>query len=180
VTVTNTSIITASAFRLLVGNINSPQGVPRTNVWLYNATGTNVDSRPYVLYNAPLNPGQFVTLTLEFGVPDRRAFTNSLEVVQVLPVASGTNSGSGVVIDRAFLDNRFSPARVVIEWASIPGRTYTVIYSDDNMVTWHAATPSVNAVNTRTQWYDDGPPKTVTVPLSLGSRFYRVILAPLN
>jgi len=180
VTVTNTSIITASAFRLLVGNINSPQGVPRTNVWLYNATGTNVDNRPYVLYNAPLNPGQFVTLTLEFVVPDRRPFTNSLEVVQVLPVVTGTNLGSGVVIDRTFLDNRFSPARLVIEWTSIPGRTYTVIYSNDNMATWRAATPSVNAVNTRTQWYDDGPPKTATVPLSQGSRYYRVILAPLN
>src|SRR6185436_14024472 len=144
VTVTNTSNVTASAFRLLVGNINTPQGVPRTNVWLYNATGTNVDNRPYVLYNAPLNPGQFVTLTLEFVVPDRRPFTNSLEVVSVLPVAAGTNSGAGVVIDRSFLDNRVTPARVLIEWTSIPGRTYTVIYSDDNMATWRAATPSVN------------------------------------
>jgi len=180
VTVTNAGVTTASALRLLVGNINSPQGVPRTNVWLYNATGTNVDSRPYVLYNAPLNPGEFVTLTLEFVVPDRRAFTNSLEIVSVLPVASATNSGGGVVIDRSFLDNRVSPARVLIEWTSIPGRTYMVIYSDDNLATWHAATPSVTAANNRTLWYDDGPPKTASAPLSQGSRFYRVILTPLN
>ena len=97
-----------------------------------------------------------------------------------LPVVAGTNSGGGVAIDRSFLDARFSPARLVIEWASLPGRTYTVIYSDDNLATWHAATPSVMAVNNRTQWYDDGPPKTASVPLALGSRFYRVILAPLN
>jgi hypothetical protein len=180
VTITNTGVSSAAAFQLLVGNINTPQGVSRTNVWLYNATGTNVDGRPFVRYNAPLDPGQFVTLTLEFVVPDRRPFTNSLEVIAVLPVATGTNAGSGVAIDRAFLDNRFSPARIVIEWTSIPGRTYTVIYSDDNMATWQAATPTVNAVNTRTQWYDDGPPKTASAPLSLGSRYYRVILAPLN
>jgi hypothetical protein len=180
ISITNVGVTTASALRVLVGNINSPLGVPRTNVWLYNASGTNVDSRPYVLYNAPLNPGQFVTLTLEFVVPDRRAFTNSIEVVSVLPVATGTNSGGGVAIDRWFLDNRFSPSRLVIEWASIPGRSYTVIYSDDNMATWRAATPSVNAVNNRTQWYDDGAPKTVSAPTSIGSRFYRVILAPIN
>jgi hypothetical protein len=178
VTITNSGISTASAVRLLVGNINSPLGVPRTNVWLYNATGTNVDARPYVLYNAPLDPGQFVTLTLEFVVPDRRPFSNSLEAVSVLPVA-GVNStgGGGVLIDRSFTDNRFSPARFVIEWVSLPGRTYTVIYSDDNLVTWKTATPSVRAVNSRTQWYDDGPPKTTGAP-SQGSRYYRVILAP--
>jgi hypothetical protein len=181
VTITNSGVSTASAVRLLVGNINSPLGVPRTNVWLYNATGTNVDARPYVLYNAPLNPGQFVTLTLEFVVPDRRPFTNSLEAVSVLPVAGTTgttNVGSGVMIDRSFTDNRFLPPRYVIEWASLPGRTYTVIYSDDNMATWKAATPTVSAVNTRTQWYDDGPPKTASAPFALGSRYYRVILNP--
>jgi hypothetical protein len=30
----------------------------------------------------------------------------------------------------------------------------------------------------RTQWYDDGPPKTLSKPLTNGTRFYRVILAP--
>ncbi|HEX5220995.1 MAG TPA: Ig-like domain-containing protein [Verrucomicrobiae bacterium] len=179
VTITNSGTTTASAVRLLVGNINSPLGVPRTNVWLYNATGTNVDSRPYVLYNAPLDPGQFVTLTLEFVVPDRRPFTNSLEAVAVLPVANvASTGGGGVLIDRWFGDNRFSIPRYVIEWVSIPGRRYTVIYSDDNLATWKTATPSVTAVNTRTQWYDDGPPKTTGAPSSLGSRYYRVILAP--
>jgi hypothetical protein len=58
------------------------------------------------------------------------------------------------------------------------GRSYTVIYSDDGMITWRAATPSVTATSTRTQWYDDGPPKTHAQPLNSGSRFYRVILNP--
>jgi hypothetical protein len=135
-----------------------------------------------VLYNAPLDPGQFVTLTLEFVVPDRRPFTNSLEAVSVLPVVGSTgvtNIGGGVLIDRWFTDNRFSIARYVLEWASLPGRTYTVIYSDDNMATWRAATPTVTAVNNRTQWYDDGPPKTVSEPLGIGGgRYYRIILNP--
>ena len=33
---------------------------------------------------------------------------------------------------------------------------------------------------TRTQWYDDGPPKTESKPLSATNRFYRVIVAPAN
>ena len=43
VTVTNRGSTTIAAFRLLVGDIRSTNGVPRTNVFLANATGTNVD-----------------------------------------------------------------------------------------------------------------------------------------
>jgi len=171
-TVTNTGSSTVAAFRLLVGGL-------RNGVSLRNATGTNVDSRPYVLYNAPLNPGSFVTLILEFFVPDRGPFTNSLEAVAVLPVVTGTNAGAGVVIDRAFVDSRFAEPRYVIEWTSVPGKTYTVIYSDTSPSgPWLVATPTVTASANRTQWYDDGPPKTVSKPASVSSRYYRVIANP--
>jgi len=171
VTVTNATAMTVAAVRLLVGGL-------RSGVSLYNASGTNVDQRPYVQYNGPLNPGQTVRFTLEFYVPDRRPFTNSLEAQVVLPTAS-TNSGAGVAIDRAFVDSRIpGEPRNVIEFTSIPGRSYTIIYSDDGMATWRAATPSITANANRTQWYDDGPPKTATEPSSTSSRFYRVILAP--
>ena len=125
--------------------MSNTNGIPRTNVVLYNATGTNVDSRPYIHYNAPLDPGSNVTMILEFYVPDRKPFTNSLEAQAVLPSPTGTNAGSGVVIDRAFVDLRFASPRYVIEWTSVPGRTYTIIYSDDGMATWRVATPSVTA-----------------------------------
>jgi uncharacterized repeat protein (TIGR01451 family) len=178
VIVTNTSSSTVAALRLLVGDFASTNGAPRTNVWLWNAGGTNFDGRRYVQYNSALNPGQTVALKLEFYNPSRVAFTNSYEVQATLPTAS-TNVTGGVVIDRAFSDLRIvGEPRFVIEWASIIGRNYTVIYSDDNMVTWQPATPSVTATSTRTQWYDDGPPKTDSKPLSSGSRFYRVILNP--
>jgi hypothetical protein len=151
----------------------------RSGVSFYNATGTNIDGRPYVQHNAPLNPGQTVRLTLEFYVPDRRPFTNSLEAQAALPAPASTNGGSGVVIDRVFLDLRIpGEPRYVIEFTSIPGRTYTIIYSDNGMASWQAATPAITANANRTQWYDDGPPKTTSAPLSITSRFYRVILAP--
>jgi hypothetical protein len=53
-----------------------------------------------------------------------------------------------------------------------------IIYSDDDMVTWQVATPSITANATATQWYDDGPPKTDSKPFSIPSRFYRVIAVP--
>jgi uncharacterized repeat protein (TIGR01451 family) len=182
VTVTNTGVATVAAFQLLVSNINGTNGVPRTNVTLVNATGTT-NGTPYVQYNSALNPGDNVTLILEFYVPDRKPFTNSLAVIAVLPSGVGTNAGSGVDIDHAFKDARFSPERFVIEWTSVPGTTYTVIYSDLSPDgPWSVATPSVTANANRVQWYDDGPPKTISVPFpgtnSVTSRFYRVISNP--
>jgi hypothetical protein len=177
--VTNLSGSTVAAFQVLVGDFASTNGTPRTNVWLWNATGTNFDGRRYVQYNLPLDPGSNATVRLEFYNPTRVPFTNSIEIVATLPTPAVTNLSGGVVIDRAFTDLRIAgEPRFVIEWTSVIGASYTVIYSDDNMATWTAATPSVTAGATRVQWYDDGPPKTASKPLSGGSRFYRVILNP--
>jgi len=170
VTVTNTGTATVAAFRVLV------QGL-RQGVTLFNASGSSAGT-PYVQVNSPLDPGNTFTLRLEFFVPDRLPFTDTLVVEATLP-QGGTVGGGGVVIDLSFLDNRIpGEPRFVIEFTSIPGRTYTVIYSDDGMATWKVATPSIVAGSTRTQWYDDGPTKTDSKPLSLNSRFYRVFLAP--
>ena len=40
---------------------------------------------------------------------------------------------------------------------------------------WTIAVPSIVANANVTQWYDDGPPKTVSKPMSIGYRFYRII-----
>src|SRR5207253_4002984 len=120
--------------RLLAGGL-------RTGVYLYNASGTN-SGRPYVQYNDPLDPNRTVQFLLEFYVADRRPFTNTLEAQAVLPASNGTNGGSAITIDRAFIDARIAGnPRFVLEFASVPGRTYTIIYSDDSMVSWKAATP---------------------------------------
>jgi hypothetical protein len=94
-----------------------------------------------------------------------------------LPAAPTTTTNApGVAIDRCFIDSR-DGQRFVIEWTSLINRTYVVFYSDD-MTLWKAATPSVRAVSNRTQWYDDGPPKTDFKPPSKNSRLYRVVLMP--
>ena len=179
VTVTNTSVSTVAAVRLLVGGL-------RTNVWLYNASGTNSDLRPYVQYNFPLNPypqtNSTVTFTLEFYNPTRLPFTNTLEAVAIQPEATGTNGAVGVSINRTFIDSRIpGDQRIVIEFNSIPSRTYVVLYSSDlQAAVWNVATPSITANAKVTQWYDDGPPETDSKPPSQSSRFYRVFLTPAN
>ncbi|MGH7993242.1 MAG: hypothetical protein ACREDQ_06990, partial [Limisphaerales bacterium] len=171
VTVTNTGVVTAAAVRVYVDGL-------RSGVQLYNATGTDDEGRPYVQYNAPLNPNQSVTFLLEFYVPDRGSFTDTFQAVAILPGTTGSASG-GFAINRTFIDTRVSGSpRLVIEFNTVPGQVYTVLYSDDGMATWQVATPSLTATATVTQWYDDGPPETISNPLSSGSRFYRVIAAP--
>jgi uncharacterized repeat protein (TIGR01451 family) len=167
VIVTNTGATTVAGVRLYVGGL-------RSGVTLYNATGTT-NGVPYVQYNSPVNPGSTVTFTLEFYDANRLPFTHTLSAVAILPpnlAAGGTN---GVAITKVFSDTRVEgDTRFVIEFTSTPGKTYTIIYSDD-MANWKVATPSVTANATVTQWYDDGPPKTESKPSSISSRYYRVI-----
>ena len=169
VTVTNTSLQTIAGFRLYVTGL-------RTGVTLYNATGTT-NGVPYVQYNSPLDPSNYVTVILEFYDPTRVPFTNALVTAEaILPPSTVPAAGAGVFINKVFADYRIEGnTRFVVEFITIPGRIYTIIYSDDNMATWKVATPSVTAAATVTQWYDDGPPKTESKPSSVNSRFYRVI-----
>ena len=70
--------------------------------------------------------------------------------------------------------------QVLIEFQSTPGRSYTIFYSTDpnDFSAALVAQPDVTAQANRTQWIDDGPPKTVSKPLDATSRFYRARLNP--
>jgi len=177
VTVTNIGTVAVHALRLYVGGL-------RSGVTIYNATGTN-NGVPYVQYdppyNSPLLPypaaGSSVTFLLEFFVSDRHPFTNNLSAVAILAPPAPTVNGTPVTISQ-FQDLRNSSnPRFLIQFNSIPGRTYTILYSD-NLMTWNVAVPSIVASANVTQWYDDGPPKTLSKPTSVGSRFYQVFLDP--
>jgi uncharacterized repeat protein (TIGR01451 family) len=171
VIVTNIGNATVAGIRLLVGGLPS-------SVTLYDATGTT-NGTPYVQYNFPLDPGHTISFALEFYDPSRLPFTNTLTAIAILPANSGSPGTNGVIISRIFLDTRIAgDTRIVIEFPTTSGKTYTIIYSDNNLFTWRVATPSITANADSTQWYDDGPPKTDSKPFSITSRFYRVIAAP--
>jgi uncharacterized repeat protein (TIGR01451 family) len=171
VIVTNIGSTTVAGVRLLIGGL--PSGVT-----LYDATGTT-NGTPYVQYNFPLDPGNTVSFALEFYDPSRLPFTNTLTAIAIMPANSGSSDTNGVFISGIFLDKRIAgDPRIVIEFPTTPGNTYTIIYSDNNLFTWQVATPSITANATTTQWYDDGPPKTDSKPFLINSRFYRVIAEP--
>ncbi|HEU0011701.1 MAG TPA: tandem-95 repeat protein, partial [Verrucomicrobiae bacterium] len=169
ITVSNGTQYTLAAFRLYISNL-------RTNIVVWNASGID-NGTNYVQYNRPLDPGRPVTLRIEYYVPDRRPFAPVISLKATMPTVQPPVQGSGAVIDRVFMDTRLpGEPRCVIEFTSTPGRVYTIIYSDD-LKTWKAATPSVTATANRTQWYDDGAPKTDSKPGVKTNRFYRCVEA---
>ena len=169
-TVTNTGNATVLGFRLNVGGL-------RSGVSLWNADGTN-NGVPFINYNFPVDPSNAVSVILEFYDPSRLAFTNTLSAEAIVPVVAtfGSTNGS-VAVSRVFTDTRIpGDTRFVIEFASVAGKTYVILYSSDLTATnWNIATPSVQASANVTQWYDDGPPKTASKPDSVDARYYRVI-----
>jgi len=175
VTVTNLGVASVYSLRVYVGHL-------RSGVTLYNATGTN-SSGQYVEYDppssTPLLSGNSVTFLLEFLVADGQPFTNSLTAVAIVAPPASTVTGSSVSSTPSFQDLRNSTnSRFLIQFVSIPGRTYTIEYGPDMNSITNIAVPSIVASSTSTVWYDDGPPKTLSPPSSVPSRFYQVILDP--
>jgi uncharacterized repeat protein (TIGR01451 family) len=175
VTVTNIGTVPIHSIRLYVGGL-------RSGVSLYNATGTN-NGVPYVEYDAPydtpINPypaaNNHVTFQLEFYVTGWFAFTNSLTAVATPASVVGSVNGTPVTgVPQKITDARFANNRFLIQFNSVPGRTYTIEYKDNAFDPWSIAVPSIVASANVTQWYDDGPPKTATPPPA-DHRFYQVI-----
>jgi uncharacterized repeat protein (TIGR01451 family) len=179
VSVTNIGQTVVHSLRLYVSGL-------RSGVTLYNATGTN-NGVPYVEYDPPPNspiyntppynaPSNGVTLVLEFYSANGLRFTNSLSAAANLePTAQPVNGVQVTGVSIQIPDNRNPNQRLLIQFKSILGRTYTIEYSDD-LITWHIAVPSIVASATSTLWYDDGPPETLSKPGP--SRYYIVILQP--
>jgi uncharacterized repeat protein (TIGR01451 family) len=145
---------------------------------LYNAVGVN-GGNPYVVYPNTLDTNQSVTLLLEFFNPSRVPFPLSNAQLQALGAGTvdltspGGTNGSFAITGPVLLPS----GGLLIEFQSIPGHTYSVLYSDDMSFTnTLVAQPSIVAQADRVQWIDDGPPKTISVPASVSSRFYRVLL----
>jgi hypothetical protein len=170
VSITNNTGATVNAMRVYA------TGLPAT-VFLQYASGTNA-GKPYVHYNVPLADGASVTLLLEFLSTDRRPFTNGIEVEAVLPITYVPGNGTAVTNLKIFMETYagLPEPHQVIEFPSIPGRWYRILYGDagPNSIT-NVATPNIRATANKVQWIDAGPPKTATKP---SSRFYRVILLP--
>jgi len=179
VTVTNLGTEVVHALRLYVSGLNS-------DVTLLNATGTT-NGVQYVEYDPPYNSTLYpplypypnttnsVTFALQFYVSNYLPFMNSLSAVAVVAPPMVFPVGIQVPITQfTFQDTRIpGDTRFLIGFTTIPGRTYTIEYTDD-MMTWYVSVPSIVAVANEVQWYDDGPPETLRKPSGI-MRMYKVI-----
>lgn len=144
---------------------------------LFNAVGTN-DGNPFVVHAAALEANQSVDLLLEYFVPTRLPITVSDSQLHPFAMSAFTlTPPAGTPLPapapRLVL---LSPEGVLLEFPSIEGHTYTVLYRDGSILgEERAAQPSIVAPGDRVQWFDVGPPKTVRKPASVSARFYRVI-----
>ena len=171
--ISTTNIVTAA--RVVVS------GLPKR---LFNAVGTN-NGNPYVTYTAPLatplNPGQSVSLLLQYN--PRGSFTFSNSQLQAYPVPPpnltppiATATSKSINISGIF---KLANGHVLIEFPATTGRTYTVVYSDNiRFSNAMIAPPAIAAPANILQWIDYGPPTTVSTPTNTGNRFYRVIQNP--
>ena len=170
VQVTNNDTIPVDAIRLSVSGLGTNR--------LYNATGTNNNGTPYVQHNATLAVGASVPLRLEYFVRTRTPLTNLTYSAVGLTFTSPTvpTSTSPVLTARGNV-----PSGFLIEFQAIPGRSYTILYTDITDMSFtnaRAAQPVVVAPADRVQWIDSGPPKTISSPADASSRIYRVLLNP--
>jgi len=165
----NVGTNSAPSARIIVGGLTNR---------LFNAVGTN-DGRPFVVYGATLETNQSVDLLFEYFVPTRLPIVVSNS--QFLPFATPAPNlappgGTPFLIT---LKTNLPNGDIIIEFPSVLGQRYTVLYSTNPGFTNElAAQPSIIAPADRVQWIDDGPPKTVSRPASVSARFYRVIQNP--
>jgi len=151
---------------------------------LFNAVGTNGGS-PFVYLSAPLATNSSVTLVLQYNPRKSFPFTNGqLHAFPVLMpnwspahvVATSSNVNFSRIVK---LTNGLNTGRMLIEFQSTLGQSYTVVYSDDDSFSnAMIAPPAVIAPANRVQWIDYGPPATASAPANSPMRFYRVYQNP--
>jgi uncharacterized repeat protein (TIGR01451 family) len=147
---------------------------------LFNASGTN-NGNPFVVYATTLGTNRSVNLLLQYAPRESFPFTNSQLQAFAVPMPDlspplvssfSTNLNITHIV-------KLPDGNVIIEFPSILGRSYTVVYSD-NVLFSNAmiAPPAIVAPANETQWIDYGPPTTWSTPSSVNVRFYRVIQNP--
>jgi hypothetical protein len=172
VRVTNIGTNAAASVRVMAYNFGARNR-------LFNAVGTNVVNTntaiPFVRYGHSLNINESVDMLIEFFLRDRQPrnpFTN------YIAAAGPAVDLSTTVTNAVAAGNTFrlpDEGGVLVEFRSTPGKSYTVLYTDNTTYT-NRAEPSIVAPANVVQWIDAGPPKTLSFPDT--NRIYRVLLNP--
>jgi Ice-binding-like/Abnormal spindle-like microcephaly-assoc'd, ASPM-SPD-2-Hydin len=140
---------------------------------VYNASSSTSNGTPFVQFSLP--PNSSTNLLIEYYRANRVIDFDPTFEVQEIPLVPVTATGPVIAMD--LQRPPFQSGRFFIEFSATQGRRYAVQYSSD-MTSWKTADPIITAPANRVQWYDDGPPKTESIPTTIGSRFYRIMELP--
>ncbi len=172
VRVTNLGRSALSGVRLGVSGLSA-------GIAVVNATGS-VDGVPYVQSVHDVAPSGTVEFLVEFYSKFRQLVGSP--VYTVLPVLEPSvpgTEGTEIPIARVTIpEDNANGGRVLLEFRSVPGKSYVIRYQNGLEAPWKTSLPAVAAAGTSVQWFDDGPPKTDTPPGDNGTRFYQVLELP--
>ena len=171
VRVTNLHIRSIIGFRMIVNGLAQ-------DILLFNPSGTLEDETPYIEYAQTLaavgEAGNSVELVVELKRDSLAPFeTPDYVVIEVLTseveTATVSESGANVTSTALLADGAF-----IIEFNTTIGNVYAIEYSED-LENWKRVLPLYTANVEKTQWIDNGPPKTIIHPNTVDGRFYRIV-----
>ncbi|YCM43786.1 PQQ-binding-like beta-propeller repeat protein [Verrucomicrobiaceae bacterium 227] len=162
VTVTNSAARAIGGFDLTINGLTNG----------YSLFGLPNNS---VAYHQAIEPGGSVTLVLEYHSPtSRERPTPAITALNTLPGETPVIDPGDTSPDRV---SPMSDGSMLLEFRSTPGQLYQIQYSHD-LATWHNSPAIITATANRTQWLDQGLPKTNCHPADCQIRLYRVIEMP--
>lgn len=169
---TNSGANPLAGVRLYLTNLAS-------GVTVFNASG-QAESQPFLQLHRMVNVAESVEFTVEFYQRERKPFASptytTAEAAPAPPAAEGTTVATVPGRAPLVLSGALNQGRFLIEFRSQPGARYAVQYRDSLDEAWRTAAPLVTASADVVQWFDDGPPKTLTPPGA--ARLYRVLQLP--
>jgi hypothetical protein len=162
VQVKNTTTSSIPSVRIFATNLVAPNR-------LYNATGTNF-GQPYVASPGALPANETITFQLHYFFQNRSSNT-VVQLSLVKAPAPSVAAAAGAVVTR--IGQTFQ-----LDFPTTPGKRYVVLYTTSNTLNFAQSQPFITATNSRTQFIDDGPPKTDSAPTNTSARIYNVIELP--
>ncbi len=179
VQLSNNGTSPVASARIIVSGLTSQQ--------LWNAAGTN-NGNPFLIYGAPINPGQSGTFMLQFAALNYFAFSNSQMQPYATPLANLDPPANLIAPFTPYSMVRLTNTSTIIFgstliWFSSSLNTnvsYSVVYSDDPSFSHPLITfpMTIAGGSTAREFIDYGPPATISLPTNSTPRYYRIYLNP--
>ena len=139
---------------------------------VYNAAGIE-NGVPYLEIDTLIPSNTSIQVEAQFLIPDG---SRPIPLNYAARLGQVTQLDSGPLPLELDLPMESQDGRVTLPLVTQRNHRYSIQYSDD-LVHWSTVAQPIVAAGSRTQWVDDGPPKTSRAPSTRPTRYYRAIEA---